>query len=90
MRHRHLHALLDTPLDAPSLRRMKMETRTVEDSEGKPKLNLHASILANPTMLAEYRPSQRARSRAPSQRAGTWRCGLPTVGGMRAVSRVEC
>ena len=31
---RHLHMLLDTELDAPGLRRMKMETRTVDDAEG--------------------------------------------------------
>lgn len=31
---RHLHALLDTPLEAPGLRRMKMETRTVEGPKG--------------------------------------------------------
>lgn len=31
---RHLHMLLDTKLDAPGLRRMKMETQTVDDAEG--------------------------------------------------------
>lgn len=33
---RHLHMLLDIPLNAPGLKKMKMETRTVENPQSNP------------------------------------------------------
>ena len=60
--------LLDTNLDAPGLRRMKMETRTADGPEGAPPAfpqayNMHCSrfgctLIVGGTCLISYETSQ--------------------------------
>lgn len=77
LRRRHLHALLDTPLEAPGLQRMKMETRTVEGPKGTPPdprpCSVCRALVLPATVLLHS--------------AGTCRRGLPTKGSMHAMLR---
>ena len=46
--------LLDTPLDAPGLRRMKMKTRTAEDSKGA----FHNHVCLKSICMSTFKPDQ--------------------------------